>query len=167
MCIHEQLETLHSTMQLIWKRTKWGCPQKLFCHLCFSSKQGLKRIWPKKKNPLEVLMFIIFLQWTSYAPPQNKLHQIEEVQPGFMQIWQAACTCWEEIRIFKLHLDALYCLVDVFHQGFVLWNLILLLVGVDVCQCGHIVLKVLLTDGFLQHQRQKKRTRYFKEMWSF
>lgn len=74
-----------------------------------------------------------------------------------MQIWQAACTCWEGIAISNLHLDALNSLVDVFQQGFVLWNLILLLVGVDVRQSRHIVLKVLLTDRFLQGKRPKMK----------
>lgn len=56
----------------------------------------------------------------------------------------------------KLCLDALNSLVDVFQQGLVLWNLILVLVGVDVCQSGHIVFKVLLTDRLLQDKRQKR-----------
>lgn len=54
-----------------------------------------------------------------------------------------------------LHLDALNRLVDVFQQGFVLRHLILLLVGVDVRQRRHIVLKVLLADRFLQGKRPK------------
>lgn len=52
--------------QLIWKRTKWGCPQKRCGHFGFSFKARPKKNATKERNPLEVLMYILFLAWRSF-----------------------------------------------------------------------------------------------------
>lgn len=48
-----------------------------------------------------------------------------------------------------LNLDALHRLLDVLQQRLVLRALVLVLVGVHVCQCTHISVKVLFVHRLL------------------
>lgn len=62
-----------------------------------------------------------------------------------------------------LHLDALDSLLDALQQVLVLRVLVALLVGVHVCQCIHIGIKVLLTNWILQPKKKKGQIKLLVE----
>lgn len=131
------------------------------CVQCFHVKHQMIQAYIKKctaehissyeqNSPLNHMDMFKMLKTSFFKARQQPTERNTDGRRALMTAaWDCLCSQFGLGAWPGSDLDALNGLPDVLQQRLVLWTLVLILVGVHVCQCAHIRVKVLLIHRFL------------------